>query len=171
MVANHFSKIMSNQQGAPLPSNEAERLKALAEYEILDTDAERHYDDITFIASTICGVPISTMTLIDKERQWFKAKVGLESKESPREQAFCGFTILQTAPLVVADAQKDERCAKNPLVTGDPKIRFYAGVPLINPQGFALGALCVIDRKPRTLDATQTRALEALGRQIISQLE
>ncbi len=156
---------------APFPENEDARLKALADYEILDTQPETAYDDITFIASTVCETPTSLMTLLDEHRQWFKSKIGLDLQETPREQAFCAHTILHPCPMTVADASQDARFADNPLVTSGPKIRFYAGVPLVNTGGHALGSLCVIDTIPRVLSDTQIKVLEALGRQMINILE
>jgi PAS domain S-box-containing protein len=152
----------------PIPANEKERLKALRNYEILDTISEYDFDRITELASLICDVPISTITLIDEERQWFKSSVGLDSKETPRDVAFCGYTIMDQELLEVPDATKDERFKDNRFVTGNPKIRFYAGYPLIDPQGYALGSLCVIDRKPKTLNEKQKRSLQLLAGEVSS---
>ena len=155
----------------PIPSNEAKRLTALHHYRILDTSAETAYDDITLMASSICQTPIALMSLVDSERQWFKARVGLDTPETPRDHSFCAHTILGNELLVVEDATVDERFASSPLVTSDPHIRFYAGAPLIDRKGNALGALCVIDRKPRQMSDQQKASLKALARSIIAHLE
>ena len=157
---------------APLPPNESQRLQELAQYHILDTLEEQAYDDITCLASQICGVPIATVTFIDKDRQWFKSKIGIEDTETSRDIAFCAHAILDPDHLMlVPDASEDARFSKNPLVTSDPKIRFYAGAPLVTPSGAAVGTLCVIDQKPRDLTEGQLKALSALSRQVVSQLE
>ena len=156
---------------APLPENEAARLDALRQYAILDTAPEQGFDELVRVASILCGTPMSLMSLVDEKRQWFKAKVGLGASETPREHAFCAHAILGTASLVVEDARADNRFAENPLVTGNPNIRFYAGAPLMAPTGEALGTLCVIDQKPRQLSAEQIQGLEMLARQIVGQLE
>ncbi len=157
---------------APLPPNEDARLAVLREYDILDTAAEQAFDDIALIASHICGTPIALVSLVDADRQWFKARVGMEAAETPRDQAFCAHTILKPAEnLVVPDATKDNRFADSQLVTYYPSIRFYAGAPLVTPGGHAVGALCVIDRKPRQLEEPQLKALSALSRQVSALLE
>jgi PAS domain S-box-containing protein len=156
---------------APLPPDEAERLKALRSYEILDTEPEQEFDDITLLASRICGTPIAMISLIDENRQWFKSKTGMTESETARDLAFCAHGILQTELFIVPDAQADERFATNPLVTGAAKMRFYAGAPLITSDGHALGMLCVTDQVPHELSAEQKTALQALSRQVVAQLE
>ena len=151
--------------------HEAERLRALHRYAILDTAAERSFDDLVRLAALICGTPIALVTLVDADRQWFKAKVGLDIAATARQHSFCSHAIQGTGLFTVPDARIDDRFTGNELVTGDPNIRFYAGMPLRTEQGFALGTLCVIDREPRELTPTQCRELEALGRLAIDQLE
>ena len=156
---------------APIPDNDAQRLAALREYHILDTEAEEAYDDITALAAYVCNVPIAMISLVDESRQWFKSKLGLNEQETPRDVAFCAHAILQTEPLIVRDALKDSRFADSALVTREPHIRFYAGFPLATPEGFALGTFCAIDRKPRQLSASQKTAMQALSRQVMALLE
>lgn len=157
---------------APTPLNEAQRLEALRTYAILDTPAEQAYDDIVKLASLICDVPIALISLIDEDRQWFKAKVGLGVLQTPRGEAFCAHAIVNPGELMqVHDASLDPRFADNPLVTGDPKIRFYAGAPLVTASGVAMGTVCVIDQVPRTLEPRMVEALEALSRQVVALLE
>jgi two-component system NtrC family sensor kinase len=156
---------------APIPENETERLAALRSYRIVDTLPEEVYDDVVFLASTICQTPIALISFVDEDRQFLKARVGLDVTETPRDVAFCAHAILEPGPLVVNDAAEDPRFAKNPLVTGGPGIRFYAGAPIRTPEGFALGTVCAIDRRPRGLTAEQERALTALARQVTVHLE
>ncbi len=150
---------------------EERRLKALSEYRILGTEPESCYDDITQIAAKTCHVPISLMTLVDKDRQWFKSKVGFQANETRRDWSFCTHAIKEDNPLIIEDACLDKRFVNNPLVTGDPKIRFYAGFPLKNNDGNKLGTLCVIDRKPGSLSSEQGFIMELLAKQIVSFLE
>ncbi len=156
---------------APLPDKEAHRIETLLQYKILDTPPEAAFDDLTRLASYICQTPIALISLIDTNRQWFKSNVGLDALETHRDFAFCAHAILQPDVLVVPDATDDERFATNPLVTSDPNIRFYAGVPLTNSEGYTLGTLCVLDYVPRELTPDQIEALRTLGRQVIKQLE
>ena len=156
---------------APYPENESTRLEKLYQCIILDTPAEGAFDDITQLATQICQVPIALVSLIDRDRQWFKSRVGLEAHETPRRMAFCAYAILQSDVLIVPDALEDNRFADNPLVTSEPYIRFYAGVPLVTSDGFALGTLCIIDLVPRELSAEQIQVLKALGRQVLRQIE
>ena len=157
---------------APLPSNEPERLATLQSYQVLDTLPEQEYDDIVAIASQICDTPIALVSIVDEKRQWFKARVGVDVDHTDRDAAFCAHAILnQTEVLNVPDATKDPRFVDNPLVTGQPHIRFYAGSPLVTPDGVPLGTLCVIDSQPRQLTNLQQESLQALGRQVMSLLE
>jgi len=148
--------------------NESQRIQALHEYEILDTAAESEFDRITEIASRVCDMPISLISLVDKERQWFKSRVGLEVKETPRDLSFCQYTFTEDQLLEVRDAVEDDRFKSNTLVTADPHIRYYAGLPLIDANGFALGALCVIDRVPRQLDENQKQILSLLRDEVVA---
>lgn len=156
---------------APIPDNETERLSALREYHILDTDAEQSYDDIAALATYICQVPIALISLVDGGRQWFKSKMGMEQRETPREVAFCAHAILQREPFIVPDTRKDRRFSDNVLVTDEPHVRFYAGFPLINAEGLALGTLCVKDRKPRHLSPAQKQVMQILARQAMALVE
>lgn len=155
---------------APSPT-EVERLAQLQRYDILDTAPEDVFDDFTILAAQICGTPISLISLLDANRQWFKSRVGLDATETPRELAFCDHAIRTPEVMEVPDATLDPRFVDNPLVTGAPDIRFYAGSPLVAPDGSRIGTLCVIDRVPRHLSDAQRAALARLGRQIIVQLE
>lgn len=156
---------------APLPDDEAQRLDALRRFDILDTPPEQAFDDLTRLASQICGTPIALITFVDESRHWFKSKVGMELSETPREAAFCEYAIAEQDLCVVGDARADERFATNPRVVSEPYIRFYAGMPLRTPEGFALGTLCVLDSVPHELTPEQMDALRTLGRQVMAQLE
>lgn len=156
---------------APIPVDENNRIEKLEAYEILDTMPETLFDDITYLASVICGTSIALISLVDRDRQWFKSRVGLEAAETHRDLAFCAHAILEPeSTLIVPDATEDERFWDNPLVTDGP-VRFYAGAPLREGEGSAIGTLCVIDSQPKQLDEEQKKALAALSRQVMSQLQ
>jgi len=156
---------------APIPTSEKKRLKVLWQYEVLDTVPEEVFDDLTELAAWICEAPIALISLVDEKRQWFKSKVGTSFKETSRDISFCTHAINQADLFIVPDATLDTRFANSPLVTSEPKIRFYAGAPLITPDGYALGTLCVIDKVPRNLRPEQQQALRILARHVVSQLE
>jgi signal transduction histidine kinase len=156
---------------APLPANETDRLAALYALGVLDSAPEKDFDDIVALASAVCAVPMSLVSLIDADRQWFKARIGTDLTETSRDLSFCAHAILGKDLLVVPDARQDARFADNPAVTGDEGVRFYAGAPLVTTEGFGLGTLCVVDSEPRRLDVEQLQALRALARQVTSQLE
>ena len=151
--------------------DEAVRLDALRRYRILDTDPEQRFDDLTMLASQVCGAPIALITLIDADRQWFKSRIGVSMAETSRNVSFCAHAMLQRPIFIVDDAAQDERFRNNPMVTGHPHIRFYAGASLSSREGQPLGSLCVIDYTPRTLTREQADALDALRRQVEAQLE
>jgi anti-sigma regulatory factor (Ser/Thr protein kinase) len=151
--------------------DETARLAALRRYRILDTEPERAFDDLALLASQICETPIALISLIDADRQWFKARTGLAATETPRAVSFCTHAIQHHDLFIVPDTRDDERFRDNPFVTGGPFVRFYAGAPLVTPDGHALGTICVIDSVPRTLTAEQREALDALRRQVQAQLE
>ena len=156
----------------PILPNETDRLENLKDYHILDTLPEKDFDDITMLASEICDSPISLVSLVDSERQWFKSNHGLSVRETPREYSFCAHAIAHpTEMLIVPDARNDARFSRNPLVHNYPNVQFYAGIPLVSPKGYALGSLCVIDNKPRDLNPLQRKALTALSNQVMTQLE
>ena len=155
-----------------LPKNEDKRLAALQAYRILDSLPEDDYDQITKIASAICDTPISLITLVDQNRQWFKSRHGLKATETPRDHAFCAHGILNPRePLVVRNSRLDERFKDNPLVHGAPYVEFYAGIPLVTPEGYPLGSLCVIDNKPRDITPEQIDSLKSLANQVVKLME
>lgn len=156
---------------AQLPENEAERLAALHGYDILDTPPDQAFDDLALLAANICCTPMAVISFIDGDRQWFKSRIGVAATETPRDVALCGHAILDSGVFVVTDVLDDARFADSPTIQADLEIRFYAGAPLRTAEGHAVGALCVMDRVPRRLDPEQKAALEALARQVISQLE
>jgi len=155
----------------PKQTSDAERVAALEKYAILDTDPEKAFDDLTALASFICKTPIALISLIDEDRQWFKSKIGVTISETPRDLAFCSVAIQQPDVFVVPDTLQDERFRDNPLVISEPRVRFYAGAPLITEEGYALGTLCVVDRTPREFTAEQKEALKALSRLVLAQME
>ncbi|MEM9149176.1 MAG: EAL domain-containing protein [Cyanobacteria bacterium P01_F01_bin.3] len=156
---------------APISAKETLRLAKLYEYDILDTLSETTYDDITALAAHICQTPTALVSLVDINRQWFKSRVGTEVQETPRSMAFCAHTIQGEDVMIVEDTHLDPTFRDNPLVTGPPHIRFYAGAPLITPDGHALGSLCVLDYQPHHLTADQIQALQVLSHQVIAQIE
>jgi GAF domain-containing protein len=158
-------------RAAPIPENDAARLETLRQYQVLDTDSEDVFDDLTKLAAYICDTPTALISLVDVNRQWFKARVGIQARETPRNISFCGHAIAHKGCFIIEDALFDHRFADNPLVTNEPFVRFYAGIPLVSPEGFAIGTLCVMDRKPRQLDEKQIEALEMLANQVMSQFD
>lgn len=155
----------------PRPIDERERLLDLHSYNVLNTEAESDYDEITHLASAICEVPVSLITLIDENSQWVKSRVGVGSLEIDRNTAFCSYAILQNNLMIVPDMTKDDRFKNNPLVTGSHKVKFYAGMPLVTPAGFKLGTLCVLDNVPHELSDRQKLALQTLSKHVIKLLE
>ncbi len=156
---------------AQVPVDDEQRLEDLYSYNLLDSKPEDDYDDLVELAGFICGCPISLITLIDKDRQWFKSKRGMDNSETSRKDSFCSHAILNNEIMTVVDASVDERFHDNPLVTGKPGIRFYAGSPIISAAGYKLGTICVIDHKPKTLTAEQQKALTQLAKQVSRLLE
>src|SRR5271165_2335186 len=156
---------------APITSMEAARVAALDRYAILDSEPEQSFDDLVILAAHICKVPMAMLSLVDDHRQWFKSRFGVQIRETPRDISICTHAIQQGNLFIVPDALQDPRFRENPLVTGEPHVRFYAGAPLINDDGYALGTLCVLDREPRELEGDQKEALNALGRLALRQME
>ena len=158
---------------APIPPDEPQRMQTLRDYSILDTPPEAVYDDIAHVCAGVCDTPIALIALIDGTRNWFKARVGVEEEltESPRDISFCGHAIIGNDIFEVTDAQLDDRFADNPLVASQPLIRYYAGAPLITPDGFKLGTICAIDVRPRRLSDAQHDTLTALSRLVMRQLD
>ena len=156
---------------APVPKTEELRLLDLQLYDILDTPNEKEYDELRELAAKICNCPISLISLMDKDRQWFKSKQGIEISQTNREASFCSHTILQKDILIIPDASVDSRFFDNPAVTGHAHIRFYAGAPIVSPTGQTLGTVCVFDHQPRQLDELQKRTLEILSNQVTKLLE
>ncbi|MEC3909851.1 sensor domain-containing diguanylate cyclase [Sphingobium sp. CR2-8] len=154
-----------------IADDEPARLAALARYEILDTPSEGAFDKVTNLVRTLFGVPISAVSLIDKDRQWLKSHPGLDVSETPRSLAFCDHAIRQTDPLIIPDAQDDPRFRDNPLVTGDPRIRSYAGVPLRTPDGYNIGSLCAIDTRARDFPPEQMEIMKGLAAIVVEQME
>jgi GAF domain-containing protein len=150
---------------------ETARIAALDRYAILDSEPEEAFDDLVTLAAHICQTPMAMLSLVDDHRQWFKSKVGVQVRETPRDISICAHAIQQRDLFIVPDTLEDARFRENPLVVGEPGIRFYAGAPLINEDGFALGTLCVVDREPRVLDSEQKEALEAISRLALRQME
>jgi GAF domain-containing protein len=155
----------------PVPENENERLEALQTYQILDTEAEEEFDAICHMVAQICKVPIGLISLVDKDRQWFKSKLGLVSPELPRETAFCTYAIMQTDVYEVEDTMKSELFRSNPLVISDPNVRFYAGMPLTDSQGYNLGTLCILDTVPRKLTQEQRQVLREFAKSTVRLIE
>ena len=156
---------------APLPSNEEERLKALLRYDILDTKDEEVFDRITELAREAFDTPVALISLLDRDRQWFKSKVGLNICETPREQAFCSYAVLENEPLIVPNALEDERFADNPLVTSEPHIRFYAGAPIRAGGNLPIGTLCIIDFYPRDFSESDVEHLRLLAGHTMQEIE
>ena len=151
--------------------DEKRRLEVLWQYAVLDTPPEEAFDNLTALAAQICKAPIALISLVDENRQWFKSKFGLTASETARDISFCGHAIHQSGLFIVPDATRDERFADNPLGTAEPRIRFYAGAPLVSPEGQPLGMLCILDRVPRKLSSSQQESLRVLSRQVMAQLE
>jgi GAF domain-containing protein len=152
-------------------SNEKARLETLRQYTILDTETEESFDEIGKLAKMICRTPIALVSFVDQNRQWFKSRIGIPFAETARDISFCTHAILQDGPLVIRDTLDDDRFRTNPMVLEEPYIRFYAGAPLVSPEGFRVGTLCVMDHAPRTLEAEQLDGLRMLANQVVALLE
>jgi len=159
------------QLSAPMPANEVRRMQALRSYDVLDSPSEEMFDRIVYLASRIANAPIALISLVDGDRQWFKAKKGVSVCETDRRVAFCAHAILGTEPLIVPDATLDRRFFDNPLVTGEMGVRAYGGFPLLSPDGFALGTLCVVHKTPTTLNPCQITQLKTLAAITVDTLE
>lgn len=155
----------------PIPANETQRLETLRRYDVLDTDKEPAFDELVALAAKLLDMPMALVTLVDEDRQWFKSQLGIGGTGTARNDSFCAHALGKPDVMVVPDATADERFRENPLVLGDPNVRFYAGAPLVAPDGSGLGALCVLDRVPRKLTDDQQLTLQVLGRQVMNQLE
>ena len=164
-------KMQSDHTKVSGEAKEAARLRELHRYRILDTPAEPVFDDLTRLAAQVCGTPIAVISFMDTDRQWFKSRHGIEEREYPRENTFCAQVIHENDLLIVRNPAGDGRFDSGPAVVGPAQARFYAGAPLRTPAGHVLGALSVLDRRPRTLSAGQQESLRALGRQVVAQLE
>ena len=158
-------------QAPAIPSNEVQRLEALRSYGPIEPVPDPDFDELALLAAEICDTPIALVTLVDEDHQWLKGRAGTDLTQTSREVSFCGHAILGTSIFVVPDTGQDERFADNPFVIGDPHIRSYTGAPLITPEGYALGTVCVIDHRPRTLTREQVKALQALSRRIVALFE
>lgn len=167
-IANIFKRLWINIEDSPMPFNEAQRQRAVEEWQLNSNEIVEAYQEIVQQAAFVCDVPIAAMSVLDGDRLLFRASVGLDGTEIPRNWAFCGHAIIEPYQVFqVEDASLDPRFANNPLVTGDPNIRFYAGVPLVNSEGYPLGTLCVIDQEPRKLTADQELQLKLLTQKLI----
>jgi len=155
----------------PVPLNEHSRLELLRQYDVLDTEPEVMYDEITSRAAQVCQTPISLLAFVDRDRVWFKSTTGLKLRQTPRDTSFCAHAVCQDDVYVTPDASVDERFADNPLVTGESGVRFYAGVPLRSPEGLTLGTLCVLDQHPRELTPEQAGKLKQLAKEAVLLLE
>lgn len=163
--------VVASRPTPPLPAHETRRLEALDSYKVLDTSPQRSYDDLNELATRVCGAPIGVVSLVDADRQWFKSRIGLRDPETPRADSFCTWTVLGPEVMVVPDTREDPRFRELPLVQGGPRIRFYAGAPLLTAESDAIGALCVMDTVPRQLTPLQVDALRILAHQVMVQLE